>query len=65
MKSIEYGEVATAVGRYYAMDRDKRWERVKTAYDGLVIGTGEKVANGEEILPVGFFPVLCKYDFLV
>ncbi|GAU91515.1 hypothetical protein RvY_03753 [Ramazzottius varieornatus] len=50
MASIQYGEVATAVGRYYAMDRDKRWERIKTAYDGLVAGTGEKVANGEEIL---------------
>lgn len=36
------GTVATAVGRYYAMDRDKRWERVKIAVDGLVKGEGEK-----------------------
>ncbi len=35
------GEIASVVGRYYAMDRDKRWERVKTAYDLLVNGTGE------------------------
>lgn len=35
------GEVATVVGRYYAMDRDKRWERVKIAVDGLVGGKGE------------------------
>ncbi|CDZ97485.1 phosphoglycerate mutase [Phaffia rhodozyma] len=35
------GEVATVVGRYYAMDRDKRWERVKIAVDGLVGGEGE------------------------
>ncbi|THH28672.1 hypothetical protein EUX98_g5522 [Antrodiella citrinella] len=38
----KYGEIATVVGRYYAMDRDKRWERVKIAVDGLVKGDGEK-----------------------
>lgn len=36
------GEIATVTGRYYAMDRDKRWERVKLAYDALVSGKGEK-----------------------
>jgi len=34
-------KLATVTGRYYAMDRDKRWERVKTAYDGMVHGIGE------------------------
>lgn len=34
------GQIATITGRYYAMDRDKRWERVKLAYDALVHGTG-------------------------
>jgi 2,3-bisphosphoglycerate-independent phosphoglycerate mutase len=34
------GQVATVIGRYYAMDRDKRWERVKLAYDALVNGKG-------------------------
>ncbi|HLP54807.1 MAG TPA: 2,3-bisphosphoglycerate-independent phosphoglycerate mutase [Fluviicola sp.] len=34
------GRVATIVGRYYAMDRDNRWERIKVAYDALVHGTG-------------------------
>ncbi|HLP03873.1 MAG TPA: 2,3-bisphosphoglycerate-independent phosphoglycerate mutase [Paludibacter sp.] len=34
------GKIASVVGRYYAMDRDKRWERVKLAYDLLVKGTG-------------------------
>lgn len=34
------GKIATIVGRYYAMDRDNRWERVKLAYDLLVHGTG-------------------------
>lgn len=36
------GNIATITGRYYAMDRDKRWERVKIAYDGLVNGVGTK-----------------------
>jgi 2,3-bisphosphoglycerate-independent phosphoglycerate mutase len=36
------GKVASIIGRYYAMDRDKRWERVKLAYDVLVKGAGEK-----------------------
>ena len=36
------GKIASICGRYYAMDRDKRWERVKLAYDALVNGLGEK-----------------------
>lgn len=43
LKKENYGELATIVGRYYAMDRDKRWERIKVAVDGLVKGEGEKV----------------------
>jgi 2,3-bisphosphoglycerate-independent phosphoglycerate mutase len=35
------GEIATVTGRYYAMDRDKRWERIKLAYDAMVNGIGE------------------------
>ena len=38
-------EIASVTGRYYAMDRDKRWERVKLAYDALVNGIGEKSKN--------------------
>ena len=39
------GALASVTGRYYAMDRDKRWERVKLAYDAMVHGTGKKVTN--------------------
>lgn len=39
------GRIASIIGRYYAMDRDKRWERVKVAYDCLVNGVGEKVED--------------------
>ncbi len=42
------GKLATVIGRYYAMDRDKRWERVKLAYDLLVHGKGEKTTNIKE-----------------
>jgi 2,3-bisphosphoglycerate-independent phosphoglycerate mutase len=40
------GKIATVSGRYYAMDRDKRWERVKLAYDAMVKGIGEKATDG-------------------
>lgn len=38
-------KLATVCGRYYAMDRDKRWERVKVAYDAMVSGVGNKTSN--------------------
>ncbi|KIP11081.1 hypothetical protein PHLGIDRAFT_84249 [Phlebiopsis gigantea 11061_1 CR5-6] len=49
LEKEKYGQLATVVGRYYAMDRDKRWERVKVAIDGLVKGEGEK---GEDVVAV-------------
>ena len=39
------GKIASVIGRYYAMDRDKRWERVKKSYDLLVNGIGEKTTD--------------------
>ncbi|SDH06014.1 2,3-bisphosphoglycerate-independent phosphoglycerate mutase [Winogradskyella thalassocola] len=39
------GKLASVTGRYYAMDRDKRWERVKIVYDALVNGEGEKTKD--------------------
>lgn len=39
------GQIASIIGRYYAMDRDKRWERVKVAYDLLVNGEGEQATD--------------------
>ncbi|GAC1428360.1 MAG: 2,3-bisphosphoglycerate-independent phosphoglycerate mutase [Chitinophagaceae bacterium] len=44
------GKIASVSGRYYAMDRDKRWERVKLAYDAMVNGTGEKSGNAIEAI---------------
>ena len=42
------GKIASIIGRYYAMDRDKRWERVKVAYDLLVKGEGKQAADMAE-----------------
>ncbi|CAN5282446.1 2,3-bisphosphoglycerate-independent phosphoglycerate mutase [soil metagenome] len=42
--AVSTGQIASVIGRYYAMDRDNRWERVKIAYDAMVHGEGEKVA---------------------
>jgi len=42
MKEKGVGKIATIMGRFYAMDRDKRWERIKKAYDAMVNGEGEK-----------------------
>jgi 2,3-bisphosphoglycerate-independent phosphoglycerate mutase len=39
------GQIATVIGRYYGMDRDKRWERVKLAYDAIVHGKGKKTED--------------------
>ncbi|MGJ5642402.1 2,3-bisphosphoglycerate-independent phosphoglycerate mutase [Formosa sp. S-31] len=41
-------QLASITGRYYAMDRDKRWERVKLAYDAVVLGEGEHSTNATE-----------------
>ncbi|MBE7051976.1 MAG: 2,3-bisphosphoglycerate-independent phosphoglycerate mutase [Ruminococcaceae bacterium] len=41
IRSLEYGQIASVMGRYYAMDRDNRWERVVKAYDAIVKGEGE------------------------
>ena len=44
------GQLASIIGRYYAMDRDQRWERVKESYDLLVHGIGQPSSNFEESL---------------
>lgn len=43
--NMSVGKIATVSGRYFAMDRDKRWERVKLAYDTLVNGVGERATD--------------------
>ena len=48
--TVSTGELASITGRYYAMDRDKRWERVKLAYYAMVNGVGETTTNPLETI---------------
>lgn len=48
------GKIASVTGRYYAMDRDKRWERVKLAYDALVSGIGTRTSNIIEAIEASY-----------
>jgi 2,3-bisphosphoglycerate-independent phosphoglycerate mutase len=50
IQEIGCGQIASLVGRYYAMDRDKRWERTKRAYDLLVHGEGERARDPVEAI---------------
>lgn len=45
LKEINYASIASIIGRYYAMDRDKKWDRTKIAYDLYTKGIGEKANN--------------------
>ncbi|AQX07305.1 2,3-bisphosphoglycerate-independent phosphoglycerate mutase [Elizabethkingia ursingii] len=65
------GKLATIVGRYYAMDRDKRWERVRIAYDAMVNGIGLATNNPvgaiqksyeEDITDEFLKPIICTQD---
>lgn len=51
---VTVGKIATVDGRYYAMDRDKRWERVKLAYDAMVNGIGEKATDALEAVRASY-----------
>jgi len=50
MKELGVGQFATISGRYYSMDRDKRWDRVKKSYDAMVHGKGPKYKNAIDVV---------------
>ncbi len=50
MAEVGVGKIATVSGRYYAMDRDNRWERVELAYNALVLGKGETANSAVEAM---------------
>lgn len=54
LSKIGVGKIATVMGRYYAMDRDNRFERVEKAYAALVYGEGETAKNGEEAMQLSY-----------
>ena len=50
IKETKIGSIATISGRYYAMDRDNRYDRIKLAYDAIVNGKGEEFGSYEEVI---------------
>ena len=54
MKEIGVGEIASVTGRYYAMDRDNRWDRVEAAYKAVANGEGKKVSNAVEAVAASY-----------
>lgn len=71
LKEIGVGKIATVMGRYYAMDRDNRWERVEKAYDAMVLGRGVCNSNPvdaveksyeQEVTDEFVVPVVCCED---
>jgi len=48
MKEINYGAIATVSGRYYAMDRDKNWDRIQKAYDAMTCGLGQHFTKARD-----------------
>jgi 2,3-bisphosphoglycerate-independent phosphoglycerate mutase len=53
-KEIGRGKIASVMGRFYAMDRDSRWDRVQRAYECMKIGKGLKAANAAEAVAVSY-----------
>ena len=51
---IGVGKIASVSGRYYAMDRDNRWERVEKAYDMLTLGVGESATNAADAIEASY-----------
>ncbi|MBV9761131.1 MAG: 2,3-bisphosphoglycerate-independent phosphoglycerate mutase [Acidobacteriaceae bacterium] len=47
MRELGIGKIASVTGRYYAMDRDKRWERIERAFGAMALGSGEKYQSAE------------------
>ncbi|MCC7395863.1 MAG: 2,3-bisphosphoglycerate-independent phosphoglycerate mutase [Planctomycetes bacterium] len=54
MQELGTGRIGTVIGRYYAMDRDKRWERVQKAYDALTLGQGHQAATAQEAIRIAY-----------
>lgn len=54
MKELGVGQVASVMGRYYAMDRDNRWERVEKAYDAIALGKGNAADSAVEAMELSY-----------
>lgn len=57
LKEIGVGKIATVIGRYYAMDRDNRWERVEKAYNAMVMGEGVLNSNPVQAIKQSYLDI--------
>ena len=71
MQQLGIGQIATVMGRYYAMDRDKRWDRLQKAYDAIVCGQAPFVQDAADAVQASYdagvtdefmVPVVCARD---
>lgn len=74
LDTVQLGDIATVTGRYYAMDRDKRWDRVQKAYNAFVLGEGDFVDDPVQAVQDSYdagvtdefvVPVVCARDAVV
>lgn len=54
IRRVGVGKIATVIGRYYAMDRDNRWDRVELAYNAIVCGDGEKAESSSAAITASY-----------
>ena len=54
MNACGIGQVATVCGRYYAMDRDRRWERTQRAYDAITLGKGAAASSAVDLIAASY-----------
>ncbi|MEK7516563.1 MAG: 2,3-bisphosphoglycerate-independent phosphoglycerate mutase [Patescibacteria group bacterium] len=64
MKKEKVGELATLTGRFYAMDRDNRWDRVEKAYNAMVLGVGEMATDPLEAIEASYAKKVYDEEFV-
>jgi 2,3-bisphosphoglycerate-independent phosphoglycerate mutase len=64
MKELKLGKIATMAGRFYAMDRDNRWERTEKAYQAMVLGQGETAVDSLAALKASYAKEIFDEQFV-
>ncbi len=54
MKELKIGKIASLAGRYYAMDRDNRWDRIQSAYEAIVLGRGQQAEKPKDAIETSY-----------
>ena len=63
-RQLGIGKIATVSGRYYAMDRDKRWDRVERAFNAMVLGNGEKSDDPVAAVKRSYERGITEFEFI-